>query len=136
MTTILSERGEAAFNAKSGGDDLWLTAADAEAATGWSLKPEGLCRGEVCVPVPAENAVTFVRGDNVNLAAFWRHLGKPSVRSNDGEVWVLGESADTRAAAMRTLRAPDFTLPDLAGQPHTLSDHLGSKVLLATWASW
>ena len=33
-------------------------------------------------------------------------------------------------------RAPDFALPDLAGELHTLSEHRGKKVLLATWASW
>jgi peroxiredoxin len=34
------------------------------------------------------------------------------------------------------LTAPDFTLPDLAGKPHTLSHLRGKKVLLVTWASW
>ena len=32
--------------------------------------------------------------------------------------------------------APDFTLPDLAGQIHTLSDYRGKKVLLVAYASW
>ena len=32
--------------------------------------------------------------------------------------------------------APDFTLPDLAGMPHTLSELRGKKVFLCTWASW
>ena len=30
----------------------------------------------------------------------------------------------------------DFTLPDLAGRPHRLSDHRGKKVLLVAYASW
>jgi peroxiredoxin len=34
------------------------------------------------------------------------------------------------------LDAPDFTLPDLTGAEHALSEHRGKKVLLATWASW
>ena len=33
-------------------------------------------------------------------------------------------------------RAPDFTLPDLDGSPHSLSSYRGRKVFLATWASW
>jgi peroxiredoxin len=37
---------------------------------------------------------------------------------------------------MATLEAPDFTLPDLAGRMHTLSDHRGKKVLLIAYASW
>ncbi|NDG42002.1 MAG: TlpA family protein disulfide reductase, partial [Betaproteobacteria bacterium] len=40
------------------------------------------------------------------------------------------------AQALSTLEAPDFELPDLAGQTHRLSDYRGKKVLLATWASW
>ena len=32
--------------------------------------------------------------------------------------------------------APDFTLPDLDGVPHTLSDYLGRVVVLAFWANW
>ncbi|MBI3853814.1 MAG: redoxin domain-containing protein [Verrucomicrobia bacterium] len=32
--------------------------------------------------------------------------------------------------------APDFTLPDLKGKAHSLSDFRGKKVLLITWASW
>ena len=33
-------------------------------------------------------------------------------------------------------KAPDFTLPDLDGRPHTLSGHRGKKILLVAWASW
>ena len=50
--------------------------------------------------------------------------------------WVCGRPGDVRAATARTLLAPDFTLPDLAGTPHTLSAFRGRKVLLASWASW
>ena len=32
--------------------------------------------------------------------------------------------------------APDVALPDLDGRIHRISDHLGKKVFLSTWASW
>jgi peroxiredoxin len=35
-----------------------------------------------------------------------------------------------------TLEAPDFTLPDIDGKQHSLSDYRGKKVLLLSWASW
>jgi hypothetical protein len=58
------------------------------------------------------------------------------VRSARGQAWVLGQSARDRADALRSLEAPDFTLPDSGGRPHSLSEHRGKKVLLVTWASW
>ena len=66
----------------------------------------------------------------------WRHLGKPVVHCADGRIWVLGEAAGERAAALRSLEAPDFTLPDPSGRMHALSEQRGRKVLLASWASW
>jgi hypothetical protein len=117
-------------------DGLWLSSADVHRATGWELKPEGLCREDVCVPVPRGRETEFVQGDAVDLAAFWRHAGHPVVRDDSGQVWVLGTGARERARVLRSLLAPDFTLPDLEGRRHALSDHRGRKILLVTWASW
>ena len=137
MTTVLTDSGEFnAAGAEAAGEALWLSAAEAETATGWVAKPEGLCRGEVCVPLPAGREGEFVRGARVNVAALWRHLGRAVAHSDRGHVWVLGgERARPRRGAILA-RAPDFTLPDPAGRPHSLSDYLGKKVLLVTWASW
>ena len=137
MTTVLTESGEfSAAEAEGAGDALWLSAAEAEAATGWVAKTEGLCWGEVCVPLPAGREREFVRGSRVNVAALWRHLGRPVAHSERGHVWALGDSARDRAATLYSLEAPDFTLPDPSGQPHSLSDYRGKKVFLVTWASW
>jgi hypothetical protein len=137
MTTLLTDSGEFnATEAEIAGDALWLSAREAEAATGWVAKTEGLCRGEVCVPLPPGREAELVRGACVNVAALWRHLGRPVVHSERGHVWALGESARDRAATLRSLEAPDFTLPDAAGRPHSLSDYRGRKVFLVTWASW
>jgi hypothetical protein len=118
------------------GERLWLLPAELETATGWSSKPEGLCRGSVCVPVPADRQRELVRDNRIDVAAFWRHLGQPLAHSADGGVWVLGTAAADRAAALRSLQAPDFTLPDRNGRQHSLSEHRGKKVLLVSWASW
>jgi hypothetical protein len=99
-------------------------------------KAEGLCRGPVCVPLPAGREREFVDSGRIDLAALWRHLGQPVVHSERGHVWVLGRSARERAAALAVLEAPDFALPDPAGRVHRLSDYRGRKVLLVTWASW
>lgn len=137
MTTVLTESGEfTAAEAEIAGDALWLSAGEAEAATGWVAKTEGLCRGEVCVPLPAGREREFVRGSRVNVAALWRHLGRSLAHSDRGHVWALGGSARDRAATLHSLEAPDFTLPDPSGRPHSLSDYRGKKVFLVTWASW
>lgn len=137
--TIISDLGE--FDVRAGpgtgqGDGLWLDRDEAAAATGWALRPEGLCRGDVCVPVPRDRDAAFAADDKVNIAAFWDLLGMPAAHSRNGDVWALGETADNRTASLRSLDAPDFTLPDLHGVAHSLSDYRGKKVLLATWASW
>ena len=137
MVTILTVGGHADVAAASGGgDQLWLLEDDVADATGWTLKPEGLCRGPVCVPVPPGREDAFVRGAEVNVVAFWRHMGKPTLHDAAGETWVLGEDAGERTAQLMSLEAPDFTLPDLAGRMHSLSDYRGKKVFLSTWASW
>ena len=129
MTTILTESDEFTVDAANG---LWLAPADAARVTGWTLKPEGMCRGDQCVPLPSPAVVA----GRVDVEAFWRRLGNPVLCSDDRETWVLGAGAEERNAALAGLMAPDFTLPDLSGKPHTLSDLRGKKVLLVTWASW
>ena len=138
MTTVLTEQGPAELDAAPTPDTdaLWLDPAEAERVFGWSLKPEGLCRGEVCIPVPAGSEADYVRDGAVNIAAFFRRIGKPVLASRERDVWLFGESAGDRAAQLESLEAPDFTLPDLHGKPHSLSDYRGSKVFLTTWASW
>jgi hypothetical protein len=129
MTIVLSESGEHAVNAANG---LWLAAADAERVTGWTLKPEGMCRDDACVPLPAGTT----RGGEVDVAAFWQRLGHHVLHDEARQTWVLGLGAGARNDALAELAAPDFTLPDLGGTPHTLSALRGRKVMLATWASW
>ena len=129
MATILTESDEFTVDAANG---LWLTAADAARVTGWTLKPEGMCRDDQCVPLPS----TAVAAGRVDVEAFWRRLGNPVLCADDRETWVLSAGAGDRNAALAGLMAPDFTLSDLSGTPRTLSDLRGNKVLLVTWASW
>ena len=129
MTRILTATAEHDVAARDG---LWMSAADAERVTGWTLKPEGMCRAELCVPMLAAS----VSKGEIDVAAFWTKLGGPVIASDDRAVWALGTPPDERNAALEGLAAPDFTLPDVDGVPRTLSQLRGKKVFLATWASW
>lgn len=117
------------------GQDAVIVTPDAiHAALGWELKPEGFCRGAVCVPVPSGSSVVTRQG--IDLAAFARLLHRPVAFDVDEKVAYLGISAEERALALTSLEAPDFTLPDLEGRPHSLSEYRGKKVLLVAYASW
>jgi hypothetical protein len=101
---------------------------------GWELEPEGLCRGEQCVPVRDRAALADERG--VDLIELARALDRPLALDLAARAAALGHSAAERSARLASLEAPDFALPDLAGRMHRLSEHRGRKVLLIAYASW
>jgi hypothetical protein len=119
-------------DATASGDQLWIPLDELERSTGWIAKPEGVCRGSVCVPQPRGQA--WIDGTRIDFAAFDAHLGHAIARDEPRGIWAFGPPVD-RAAA-RDVAAPDFQLPDLDGQLHSLSDYRGKKVLLYCWSSW
>lgn len=138
LTIIYHDKPASVAGAQAEGDNLWLSFDELRAATGWELKPQGACLGEVCVPIPVGREAEFVRKSEgrFNVAALARQLGQPVVHDDAHGVWFFGEAASTRDDALSSLQAPDFTLPDLDGRMHSLSDYRGKKVLLSAWASW
>jgi hypothetical protein len=63
-------------------------------------------------------------------------LGQPVVTDAEFNVSCFGEAASERKRMLTSLDAPDFTLPDLDGKMHSLSDYRGKKVFVVSWASW
>ena len=94
--------------------------------TGWSVKPEGVCRGDVCVPLaPGPFRVE-------DLAA---RLGMPLLHDPDHGVWALGP--DTWGGrALSSAQLPDIVLPDRSGSEFALRSLRGTKVFMVAWASW
>jgi hypothetical protein len=117
-------------------DDGALTIADRdlERATGWDLRAEGLCHGDVCVPVRDRGSLA-VDGE-ISLPAFAAALRRPLATEPAAGVAVLGESAEVLAESGASLDAPPFTLPDLDGRAVSLTDFASRKRLLYFWASW
>jgi hypothetical protein len=136
MVTIVTERGPQDVAAESDAGALWMAPADVERLLGWTLKPEGLCRGPICVPLSGRDAARHVRPDALDIAGLWRRMDKPLRCTDAADVWILGEGARVRSAVLESLEAPEFSLPDLAGTLHALSDYRGRKVLVVSWASW
>ena len=123
--------------AEASSDGLWITLEDLHKNFDWTVRPEGVCKGQVCVPIPPARKSEFVHdGERFNLAAFSRLLGDAVVHSDDLSAWVFLEAASDLRAGAQPLRAPDFALPDLDGRMHRLTDYRGNKVLLFAWASW
>lgn len=132
--TLLDDETARSVPARRRGDSLLLTAPDLVAATGWRLEPQGLCHGAVCVPTRSRPELV-VDGD-VDLRVFADLVGRPLALDVEHAVAVLGTAAGERGSAMASLRAPDFTLPDMAGRPFTFSSLGRRKKLLVAWASW
>jgi hypothetical protein len=116
-------------------DGRVLLAPDAlTVALGWTLKPEGLCRDDVCVPVRDRRAL--VVDDQVDLVAAADALGRLVVVDPDAAIVAVALDREQRRAALESLTAPDVVLSDLDGQPHALSEWRGQKRLLHAFASW
>lgn len=120
-------------------DQLWITTADLARATRFEVKPQGVCRDELCFPLPKAKRESFLHKDSggnwFNLTAFAQLVHQPVAHDAALSVWYFGLRADQRQG-LSSLQAPDFALPDLSGKQHKLSDFHGKKILLVTWASW
>ena len=101
---------------------------DFERVTGWQLKPEGACRGPMCVPLPDH-------GPAIPLDVVAERLGMGLVHDRSHRLWALGPPT-VSGRALDSADAPDFELPDLDGKPFRLESLRGQKVVLVAWASW
>jgi hypothetical protein len=120
--------------------DLWVTLAELTRATGFAVKPQGVCRDELCFPLPKQRKADFLakRGKVTwfNLSEFARLVKQPVAHEEKLATWCFGPRPEGQNGYLETLEAPNFTLPDRSGKLHSLSDFRGKKVLLITWASW
>ena len=145
QTVLYGARETELAGAAADRDQLWIPLDDLERSTGWTAKPEGLCQGETCVPVPAAREADWFDGPEgaarrLDFAAFAAHLGHAVARDAERGIWSFGPPVDRGArgavSASGPVAAPDVRLPDLDGNLHSLSDYRGKKVLLYCWASW
>ncbi len=112
--------------------DLTVAPADFTARTGWHLEPQGACKADICVPVPA----TAQTDGAIDVSVVADALGMPLVHDADHGVWALGPETRVTGRALSTATAPELELPTADGNLFRLSSLLGQKVLLVAWASW
>lgn len=106
-------------------DSLDLTPARFHADTGWEIKPEGACKGDVCVPLPGGFSLT-------GAAA---RLGMAVVEEPTQGLWAVGPESVT-GRALVSAEAPELELAHLDGRPFRLSSLRGQKVVLVAWAPY
>jgi hypothetical protein len=110
-------------------DSLTVETEAFEAGTGWELKEQGACRGEVCIPLGG------AAGATVDVADLAPRMGLPLVQDEEHGLWALGPWSGG-GRTLISAEAPELRLPDLDGNQFSLSSLRGTKVLLVAWAPY
>jgi hypothetical protein len=134
LTIVAGDRVTRVEGVLTAGGSVELAPSELERATGWELRDEGLCRGDVCVAVRDRRAL--LDGDTVSLDGFARLLGRALATEPAARLAVLGDAPTGTAVDGDGLEAPQFTLPDVDGRPVSFADYAGRKRLLVFWSSW
>ena len=98
--------------------------AELEQRTGWTIKPEGACRDDVCVPLSSP----------FDVRELAERLRMALVHDERHSIWALGPPSGGRALASAEL--PKIVLPDRSGHEFALDTLRGTKVFMIAWASW
>ncbi|NUR29712.1 MAG: hypothetical protein HOV83_28330 [Catenulispora sp.] len=92
--TILDDHRETVVEAElTDGGEVLVAVADIPGALGWERKPQGWCRGDVCIPARIAERVERDGGRRVELAAFAELIDRPYVAASALDVAAVGVSA-------------------------------------------
>src|SRR5436190_19031393 len=76
------------------GNDLWVTLADLTRATKFALKPQGVCRDQLCFPIPKARKSAFLSAQGkvtwFNLSEFARLVRQPVANDAEHSTWFFG----------------------------------------------
>ncbi len=112
-------------------DRLDLSPEDIRQRTGWEIKAEGACKGEVCVPLRDLE----VRADGtIDMRLFAAQMAMPLVTDDKYDLSAIGPRAAGRV--LDDAAFPAISLPDFDGGTFELAGLRGRKVVLVAWASW
>jgi hypothetical protein len=108
-------------------DHLNIGVNDFTTGTGWEIKSEGACKGDVCIPLE--------RGNEFDLRVVADRLAMALVHDATEGLWALGP-ASIGGRALVSAEAPELVLPDFDGNEFELSSLRGQKVALVSWAPY
>jgi hypothetical protein len=109
---------------------LEIPKSDFEAQTGWSLKPEGACKGDRCVPLQGIDPAAHT----VDIRLLSETLVMPIVHDEAHGLYAVGPGSG--GPLLASAECPEITLPDLDGNEFSISSLRGRKVVIVSWASW
>jgi hypothetical protein len=112
-------------------DRLDLTPDEIRRRTGWDIKAEGACKGEICVPLPD---LPVGADGTIDMRLFAEHMAMPLVTDDKHDLSAMGPRAAGRV--LDDVAFPALALPDFDGNSFDISSLHGRKVLLLAWASW
>jgi hypothetical protein len=108
---------------------LQIPTKDFEIGTGWTIKAEGACKGDICIPLK------ITPGDMVDIEQIAADMNLPLVAEPAAEAWSLGPDS-IGGRTLSTAKAPNLTLPDLTGNMFELSSLKGKKIVIYAWAPY
>ena len=108
---------------------LQISRAEFEKGTGWQIKPEGACKGDICIPLKDPPA------EQVDIKRIAEEMNLPLVAEPDHDIWALGPDS-IGGRTLSTAEAPDLTLPDVDGNLFELSSLKGKKIVVYAWAPY
>lgn len=109
---------------------LEIPKSDFETQTGWSLKPEGACKGDRCVPLQGIDPAAHT----VDIRLLSETLGMPIVHDEAHGLYAVGP--ESGGPLLASAECPEITLPDFDGNEFSISSLRGRKVVIVSWASW
>jgi hypothetical protein len=138
VTVLFNDQTAKIDGALVDGEHLWIAFDNVRNVNGFEPKPEGLCAGDVCVPIPDSHEWTRKHDDKnyLNVTRFAAKTDQAVVSDASGDVWSFGAVPALESRLLPKGKAPDFALADRSGKTVKLSDFRGKKVLILTWASW
>ena len=108
-----------------------VTRAAFEAGTGWEIKPEGACKGDVCIPLQGVSE----HADGYDVRELAAAMALPIAESGDKSLVAVGPES-VGARALTSAASPDFELPDINGKLFRLSSLKGKKIMVYAWAPY